>query len=108
MGITNDPSESMNAVLHRLQKWKNVPLDVIAVSLYHLCSFYQRELTRSIHQCGRFVVKDKFGYHKVDPSLLPLLQPVIDPKDIVDRVVTDNWLTSTATRDDIDVKLNLC
>ena len=33
MGITNNSSESMNAVLHRLQKWKNVPLDVIAVSL---------------------------------------------------------------------------
>lgn len=43
-GITNNPSESMNAVLHRLQQWKNVPLDVIAISLYHLSSFYFREI----------------------------------------------------------------
>ena len=107
LGITNNPSESMNAMLHRLQKWKNVPLDVIAVSLYHLCIFYQRELTRSIHQCGWFVVKDKFGYHKIDPSLLPLLQPAIDPKDIVDRCVTENWLTSSASSTDVKPVLEL-
>ena len=33
ISITNNPSESTNAVLHCLQKWKNIPLDVIAVSL---------------------------------------------------------------------------
>ena len=36
LGITNNPSESMNAVLHHLQKWKNVPLDVMLLA----CTIY--------------------------------------------------------------------
>jgi len=43
-GLTNNPSESMNAVRHRLQQWKQVPLDVIYVSLFHLSCYYQREI----------------------------------------------------------------
>ena len=39
-GITNNASESINAVLHSLQNWKQVPLDVVCVSLFHLCSYY--------------------------------------------------------------------
>ena len=35
-GITNNSSESMNAVLHRLQNWKQVPLDIICYSLFQL------------------------------------------------------------------------
>ena len=39
-GLTNNPSESMNAVLHNLQQWKQVPLDVICISMFHLsCSY---------------------------------------------------------------------
>lgn len=39
-GITNNASESMNVVLKRLKDWKQVPLDVITVSLYQLCIYY--------------------------------------------------------------------
>ena len=88
-GITNNPSESMNAVLHRLQQWKQVPLDVIAISLYHLSTFYYREIERSIHQCGHFKIKDQFDYLKREPSLMPRLQVAIDPKEIVDKVLLD-------------------
>ena len=88
-GITNNASESMNAVLHRLQQWKHAPLDVIAISLYHLCTFYQREQERSIHQCGQWDIKDQYDYYKRDPSLMPQLPPSISPKDIVDRVQVD-------------------
>lgn len=42
-GITNNASESMNAVLKRLKEWKQVPLDVICLSLYHLVIYYHRE-----------------------------------------------------------------
>ena len=51
-GLTNNPSESMNAVLHSLQQWKQVPLDVICVSLFHLSCYYQHEITRAHHLCG--------------------------------------------------------
>ena len=33
-GITNNPSESINAVLHSLQYWKHVPLDIVCLSLF--------------------------------------------------------------------------
>lgn len=84
-GITNNPSESMNAVFHRLQHWKQVPLDTIAVSMYHLCTFYHREIERGIHQGGTFQVKDEFDHLKRDPSLTPCLPVAIDPKKIVDH-----------------------
>ena len=88
-GITNNPSESMNAVLHRLQQWKHVPLDVIAVSLYHLCQFYHREIERSIHQCGRFEIKTEYDHNKREPSLMPFLDFGLDPSGIVDKVKHD-------------------
>eukprot|EP00731_Ephydatia_muelleri_P002284 Em0001g2284a len=81
-GVTNNCSESMNAVLHRLQQWKQVPLDVIAVSLYHLSVFYYREIERSVHQCGRWEVKEEYDHCKRDPSLMPRLEAVPDPQQI--------------------------
>lgn len=85
-GITNNPSESMNAVLKRLKEWKQVPLDVICLSLYHLSIYYYRELERSIHQCGQWEVKEEFDYLRREPSLIPKLPVVITPKDIVEKV----------------------
>lgn len=90
-GVNNNPFESMNAVFHRLQKWKNVSLDVIVVSMYHLCAFYHRELERSVHQCGRWTVEDAFEFCKRDPALMPRLQSVFTPKDIVDQVHMDTF-----------------
>lgn len=69
--VTNNPSESMNAVFHRLQKWKNVPLDVIVVSMHHLRSFYHRKLERSMHQCGRWMIKNAYEFCQREPSLMP-------------------------------------
>lgn len=85
-GITNNASESMNAVLKRLKEWKQVPLDVICLSLYHLVIYYHRELERSIHQFGQWEVKQEFDYLRRDPSLIPKLPVAIDPKDIVEKV----------------------
>lgn len=47
-GITNNAAESINAVLHRLNRWKQVPLDIICTSLYHLCSYYHHEIERGL------------------------------------------------------------
>lgn len=85
-GITNNPSESFNSVLHRLQQWKQVPLDVITVSLYYLSSYYQREITRSIHQCGIWQLKGEYDFLLRESSTMPRLPLVWDPKDIVEKV----------------------
>ena len=82
-GLTNNPSESMNAVLHNLQQWKQVPLDVICVSLFHLSSYYQREIIRGQHLYGSWILKEEFSHLQHDSSLIPFLPKAIDPKEIV-------------------------
>ena len=79
----------MNAVLHRLQNWKQVPLDVICYSLFQLSCFYQREIERAFHQCGSWEVHDEFSFLCRDPSMMPNLPKVIDPKEIVARAKGD-------------------
>ena len=88
-GVTNNCSESMNAVLHRLQNWKQVPLDVVCYSLFQLSCFYQREIERAFHQCGSWEVHDQFSFLCRDPSMMPNLPKVIDPKEIVARAKGD-------------------
>ena len=82
-GLTNNASESMNAVLHNLQQWKQVPLDVICVSLFHLSCYYQQEIIRGQHQFGSWHLKEEFSYLQHDSSLIPFLPKAIDPKEIV-------------------------
>jgi hypothetical protein len=45
-GVTNNQSESFNAVLKRLQRWREVPVDSIILSLYHLQAYYHNEIQR--------------------------------------------------------------
>uniref|UniRef100_A0A1X7T231 SWIM-type domain-containing protein n=1 Tax=Amphimedon queenslandica TaxID=400682 RepID=A0A1X7T231_AMPQE len=85
-GLTNHASESMNAVIRRLQQWKQVPVDVIVTSLHHLCIYYRCEIERSVHQCGQWRVKDEFSYLKREPSLLPYMEVAPSPEDIVEAV----------------------
>ena len=84
-GITNNPSESFNSVLHSLKQWKQVHLDVVCISLFHLSSYYHRELERGFHQCGSMQLKDEFSFHEREPSLMPHMARTVEPKDIVSR-----------------------
>ena len=84
-GITNNAAESFNAVLHHLKEWKDVPLDVICVSLFHLSMFYYREIERGFHQCGPWQVKPEYVFQQRDPTLLPNLPKALSPKEIVQR-----------------------
>ncbi len=47
-GVTNNQSESFNATLKRLQKWHEVPIDTIILSLYHNQAFYYNEIQRGL------------------------------------------------------------
>ena len=38
--------ESFNVTLKRLQHWREVPVDIIILSLYHLQAFYYNETMR--------------------------------------------------------------
>ena len=94
LGITNNVSESVNAVLHRLKQWKQVPLDVITVSLHMLLCYYHREIVRSIHQCGTWRLKDEYDFIKREPSMMPL---VCQPREIVENVCRTTPVKTTSS-----------
>ena len=101
-GITNNASESMNAVLHRLQNWKQVPLDIICYSLFQMCCYYHREIVRGSHQCGSWQLKDEFLFCQRDPSLMPILPKVVNlvaraKGDIYCQLNNGNETSSTET-----------
>ena len=73
----------MNAVLRRLQQWKQVPIDVIVISFYHLSVFYRWEIEWSMHQCGQWIVKGQFRQLKREPSLMPHMDVAPDPREMV-------------------------
>ena len=47
-GVTNNQSESFNAALKRLQDWREVPIDSVILTLYHLQSYFHNEIQRRI------------------------------------------------------------
>lgn len=47
-GVTNNQSESFNATLKRIQKWREVPIDAIILALYHLQAYYYNEMQRGL------------------------------------------------------------
>jgi hypothetical protein len=101
-GITNNASESMNAVLHSFQKWKQAPLDVICTSLFHLCAYYHREIERGYHQCGSWQVLPEFHFLRRDPSLMPFLSKVVTPEEIVRRARAELYSIDIEEKDSDD------
>jgi len=45
-GVTTNQSESFNATLKRLQRWREVTVDSIVLALYHLQAFFHNEIQR--------------------------------------------------------------
>ena len=61
-GITNNQSESFNATLKRLQHWREVPVDIIILSLYHLQAFYYNETMRGYSgEQSFFIISSTLG-----------------------------------------------
>lgn len=60
-GITINPSESLNAVLKRFLRYKEVKLQVLALSLYHLDLLYQTEFLRGLSGKGEYVLLRQFA-----------------------------------------------
>ena len=84
-GITTNQSEGFNTVLKRLQLWREVPLDSIVLSLYHLQAFYYNEIQRGICQMGNYSLQPQFARLARSPDEVKSLV-CIAPEDIVDRV----------------------
>ena len=54
-GVTNQ-SEGYNTVMKRLQQWKEVPIDLIILSLNELQVYSYNEIQRGLCQMGEYVL----------------------------------------------------
>ena len=77
--ITTNQSESLNAVMKRLNDWTEVPIDAMATSLFQLTQSYVREIMRWRYLPG------VDGYTLL-PHLIPLYnlekdKPILPPSD---------------------------
>ena len=72
---------------------------MVCVSLFHLCSYYNREIIRGIHRCGSLEVADEYAYYQRDPTLMPSMTKAIDPNEIVERARGNCLQLNTNTSD---------
>ena len=59
-GITNNMAESLNHAIKRIQAWKEMKADVIALSFYKFQNYYLQEILRGFCGLGKFKLKDEF------------------------------------------------
>lgn len=81
-GITNNPSESFNAVLKRLFQ-SEVQAQVCAVSIYQLSLHYEKEICRGMCKLGEYQLKSKYVkkfFMKPEDMVYPDI--VIDLKNV--------------------------
>ena len=73
-GITTNAAESLNNVIKSIQKRKQLPVDMINLTLFYLQKYIYTEI-----QCGRagfgnFKLKEEYSYAKLDPSEIKISQ----------------------------------
>lgn len=79
-GITNNPSESFNAVLKRIFQTE-VQAQVCAASIYQLSLYYEREICRGMCKLGEYKLKGKYaGEFFMKPEDMVYPETVIDLK----------------------------
>ena len=85
-GVTNNGSESINCVLKKLVQWREVPVDVLILALYHLQQYYNYNILSALCDTGNYLLKDEFRIYKQDTSLINFLPSVKNPDTIVDQI----------------------
>nr|XP_047135375.1 uncharacterized protein LOC124805788 [Hydra vulgaris] len=56
--VTNNVSESLNAVIKKFQEWKEAPVDSMIVAMHRLQTFYLTEIKRSCSGFGPYTLFD--------------------------------------------------
>jgi hypothetical protein len=90
--VTSNQSEGFNTLLKSLQGWKEVPLDVILLSLQMLQKYYYNEIMRGRCGIGNYSLKECF----VDSMSLIIEQvtalPTVPPSDIIQSIRDKDFL----------------
>lgn len=85
-GVTNNMSESMNAVIKRLMEWKQAPLDAAVLAFNYLQQFYVHEIKRGLCNVGNYCLKQIHKGASADKGDLIFPTDICAPKKIIDLV----------------------
>lgn len=81
-GVTSNQSESFNALLKRLQSWREVPIDAIVLALYCLQAFHSNEFQRGFAGHGNISLSAEFTAAQQPAKEILTIQP----EEIVTRI----------------------
>lgn len=87
-GITNNLSESYNAVLKQENDWKELPVDMLALGFHFLQNFDHYEILRGLAGVGDYHLKTEFSRAKIDIHDLFIPKKLIAPSDIISYLKT--------------------
>ena len=79
---TTNQLESFNFVLMKLQDWKEVPMDCMALAMFRLQQFYLREIQRGHYGQGNYDLRHGLS----QTTFLPNLPDQTPPEEIVDSI----------------------
>ena len=85
-GVTNNASESMNNLIKELGRWKEAPVDVLALCFYQLQNYFISEIRRGFAGIGNYRLKSDYLAIRCDPEDICLPCDVCDPTEIVMRM----------------------
>ncbi len=83
--MTSNQAESFNALLKRLQNWREVPVDAIVLSLYYLQAFYSNEVQRGFAGLGNFKLSAEFAAAQRAADEIITIS-TYQPEEIVNRI----------------------
>jgi hypothetical protein len=89
--LTTNQSEGFNTLLKSLQGWKEVPLDVVLLSLHMMQKYYLQEAKRGKAGLGNFVLKEEAVDQSIPPDSL-CNQIGCPPESIVDSIRQGEYL----------------
>lgn len=89
-GITNNPAESVNNIIKSIQKRRQLPVDMINLTLFFLQQYIFTEM-----QCGRAVfgnyrLKPEFAHAKIDASEIRVSKLKGSPDEILAKAKKTN------------------
>jgi hypothetical protein len=88
-GVTNNPCESINAVIKRFSKFKKLPVDCFELSMFYLQNYYITEFQRGLAGIGNVQLKTEFLHARIPKDEICIPKHVNKPEDIVKHVMAE-------------------
>ncbi|CAC5367851.1 unnamed protein product [Mytilus coruscus] len=104
-GITNNACESMNAVIKRLNKYRELPVDCFVLSMFYLQNYYINEVQRGLAGIGNYTLRTKFHHASIPKDEINVPKQLVKPVDIVKHVMSEiDNVRDTCSKDHISVQ----